>query len=396
MRAPTKILFLALLWSLALRAGPLQAAICTVPGTHSSLAAAVADPSCNPITLGAGDFAGSVTVDRSVTIAGTGLTTRVRGLPEREVLTLTNNATVQLQGLDLLVHADTLSSKAITKAAGATTSMVNVRIATAAPVAPLPPLDDAVALWNFANPVDSLGHQSDFSVTGTFSVGNPVTFGPGFAANADGFAANEGPIGDCGTSYGELYDVAPTHELALAAGGSMTMWARVRMAGLDAHDDIFRFGSADFETLSSYELEFNSQSAQFSVLGSGNVTETAVVHGSVLFPGNWYDIAGVFDATAHQLRVYVHDPGNGQAVGAPASLPVAFSSLGLDTLLNLLFLEAPYNANGCNTGGQLEGAAVWNRALSSEEIQALSQGPGVIFIDGFGSGNTTAWSASVP
>ena len=150
MRAPTKILFLAVLWSLALRAGPARGAACTVPGTHTSLAAAVADPTCNPITLGAGDFAGSVTVHRSVTISGTGTTTRLRGLPEREVLTLTNNATVQLQGLDLLVHADTLASKAITKAGGSSVSMVNVRIATAAQVAPLPPLDDAIALWNFA------------------------------------------------------------------------------------------------------------------------------------------------------------------------------------------------------------------------------------------------------
>ena len=253
-----------------------------------------------------------------------------------------------------------------------------------------------IALWNFANPADSLGHQSDFAVAGTFSVGNAVALNPGFAANADGLAANEGPIGDCGTRYGELYDVAPTHELALAAGGAMTMWARVRLAGLDAHDDIFRFGSAYFDTPSSYELEFNSQSAQFSVLGAGNGSETQVVHGSVLFPGNWYDIAGVFDATAHQLRVYVHDPENGEAIGTPASVAAPFSSLGLDTLLNLLFLEAPYNLNGCNPGGQLEGAAVWNRALSADEVRALSQGPGVLFRDGFETGNTSAWSASVP
>lgn len=396
MRAPIQFLSLALLWSLALRADSLQAAPCTVPGTHASLAAAVADPSCNPITLGAGDFAGSVTVNRSVTISGAGITTRLLGLPEREVLTLTNNATVQLQGMDLLVHADTLASKAITKAGGSSVSMVNVRIATAGQVAPLPPLDDAIALWNFANPADSLGHQSDFEVLGTFSVGNPVVLPPGFAANADGFAASEGPAGNCATSYGELYDPAPTHELVLAAGGSMTMWARVRMDGLDALDDIFRFGSAHFDTPGTYELELSSQSAQFSVLGAGNGAETHVVHGAVLFPGNWYDIAGVFDASAHQLRVYVHDPENGQAVGTPASVAAPFSSLGLDTLLNLLFLEAPYNANGCNLGGQLEGAAVWNRALSAEEVRALSQGPGVLFRDGFETGNTSAWSASVP
>ena len=396
MRAPTKILTLALLWSLTLRADSLQAAACTVPGTHTSLAAAVADPICNPITLGAGDFAGSVTVNRSVTISGTGITTRLRGLPEREVLTLTNNATVQLQGLDLLVHADTLATKAITKAGGSSVSMVNVRIATAGQVAPLPPLDDAIALWNFANPADSLGHQSDFSVYGDFSVGTAVAIASGFAANADGFAAAEGAGGDCGMSFGELYGVAPTHELALAASGSMTMWARVRTDGLDAHDDIFRFGSANTDTLSTYELEFNAQSAQFSVLGAGNGSETHVVHGSVLFPSNWYDIAGVFDSTEQQLRVYVHDPENGQAVGTPASVAVPFASLGLDTLLDLLFLQAPNNANGCVYDALLEGAAVWSRALSADEVQALSQGAGVLFRDGFEAGNTSAWSANVP
>ncbi len=64
--------------------------------------------------------------------------------------------------------------------------------------------------------------------------------------------------------------------------------SRALSAGLDAHDDIFRFGSGDTDTLSTYELELNSQSAQFSVLGAGNGSETHVVHGAVLFPGNWW------------------------------------------------------------------------------------------------------------
>lgn len=387
---------LLLVASLCCSAGVAVAAPCSVPGSHATLAAALANPSCDPITLGSGDFAASLAIDRAVTISGSGsANSRLRGAAELEVLSLLSPAAVHLQDLGLLVHADTLTPQALSKETGATLSMAGVTITTAAPVPPPAPLTDAIALWNFANQVDSAGRESDFNAAGTFELGRQVVFPPGFAANADGFAGAEGPGSDC-FSFGERSSIPAGHELALATAGSVSMWARVRYIGLDAVNDIFRFGDGNDPNLSSYELEIVGQNARFAVLGLGQVGESAVVHGSVLSPGQWYDVAGVFDAATQQIRVSVYDPNIGHQVGSSATAGVPFTSLGLGANLNLLFLEAPFNVNGCNVGGEIEGAAVWARSLTPTEVQMLSQGPGVIFSDGFEAGNTGSWSAVVP
>jgi hypothetical protein len=252
-----------------------------------------------------------------------------------------------------------------------------------------------MAVWNFANQVDSAGRESDFNAVGTFELGRQISFPPGFAANADGFVGAEGSEPGC-VSYGRLPNVPASHELATATAGSVSMWARVRYLGLDASNDVFRFGDDSSAQQSSYELEIVGQQAQFQVLGAGQANESVVVHASTIFPSQWYDISGVFDGSSQQLRVSVYDPNTGQEVGTSVSTAVPFSSLALGPSLDLLFFEAPFNVNGCNVGGEIEGAAVWTRALSPTEVQMLSQGPGVIFSDGFEAGNTGSWSAVVP
>lgn len=375
---------------------PSWGAPCTVPGSHATLAAALADPSCDPITLAAGDFPASFSIDRAVAIVGAGsATTRLRGAAELEVFSLVSPAAVHLENLGLLVHADTVVPQALSKETGATLSMSGVTIATAAPVAPPAPLNDAMAVWNFANQVDSAGRESDFNAVGTFELGRQISFPPGFAANADGFVGAEGPDTNC-VSYGRLPNVPAVHELATATAGSVSMWARVRYLGLGASNDVFRFGDDSSAQQSSYELEIVGQQAQFQVLGAGQANESVVVHASTIFPSQWYDITGVFDGSSQQLRVSVFDPNTGQEVGTSVSTAVPFSSLALGPSLDLLFFEAPFNINGCNVGGEIEGAAVWTRALSPTEVQMLSQGPGVIFSDGFETGNTGSWSAVVP
>ncbi|MBZ0114104.1 MAG: LamG domain-containing protein [Thermoanaerobaculia bacterium] len=367
---------------------------CSVPGSHLTLAEAIADSGCDPITLGVGSFTASVAIDRSLSLLGSGADlTQLVGLLDVGVLSIGSAADVELQGLALSVHADSVQDQALTKAAGATVSLSEVRVSTAPPVVPPPPLDDAVALWNFANEADSLGRESDFATTGTFSVGNVASLSPTFAANADGFVGQEGAAPNCSPSWGSIFDVPGNHELSQVAGGSMTMWARFKMAAFDGIDDLFRFGSIADADQGTYELELDTQRALFSVLGSGDTVETSLQHGTQLSPDSWYDVAGIFDADAHALFILVHDPETGGAVGSPVAEFVSFSTLQLPEDLILLFLEAPFNANGCNTGGQLEMAAVWNRALSFAEVRQLSIDPlaGALFVDGFESGDTTAW-----
>jgi hypothetical protein len=57
---------------LALAAAPLGAALCNVPSVYPTLAAALADPSCDPIQVAAGTFPGSPAIARDVTITGAG------------------------------------------------------------------------------------------------------------------------------------------------------------------------------------------------------------------------------------------------------------------------------------------------------------------------------------
>ncbi|MCL4838039.1 MAG: hypothetical protein KJ058_08750 [Thermoanaerobaculia bacterium] len=62
-----------LLAALLAAAAPLAAAICNVPTTgYPTLAAALADPTCDPIQVAAGTLTESPAITRDVTIAGTG------------------------------------------------------------------------------------------------------------------------------------------------------------------------------------------------------------------------------------------------------------------------------------------------------------------------------------
>lgn len=75
----------------------------------------------------------------------------------------------------------------------------------------------------------------------------------------------------------------------------------------------------------------------------------------------------------------VFDPMTGIEVGSAVTVGVSCFALRMTAFglnkMNLLFLEAPVNANGTNSGGQLELAAVWNRTLSSSEVARLSAVP---------------------
>jgi hypothetical protein len=71
-RGSSGALRLALAAASTLAAQPLGAAVCNVPSAYPTIAAALADPGCNPIQVAAGSFPESPAVVRAVTIAGAG------------------------------------------------------------------------------------------------------------------------------------------------------------------------------------------------------------------------------------------------------------------------------------------------------------------------------------
>lgn len=120
-----------------LLAGAAMAAPCSVPGSHASVALALADANCDPINIAAGDFVVSASVSRPVAIAGAGsAATRLHaGQPGISVFTLAPTANLTLEGLQLLVDAGTPAAMAVSQQPGAQLEMSDVGIGNAVPPA---------------------------------------------------------------------------------------------------------------------------------------------------------------------------------------------------------------------------------------------------------------------
>jgi hypothetical protein len=121
-------------------AAPALGAPCSVPGTHASVGAALADPACNPISVATGDHLVSASIDRAVTVSGAGsnATRLYSGQAGASVLILLPNADVLLEGLALLVEESTSTALALSTSSGAQVSLSDVAIGNAAtPATPL-------------------------------------------------------------------------------------------------------------------------------------------------------------------------------------------------------------------------------------------------------------------
>ncbi len=236
------------------------------------------------------------------------------------------------------------------------------------------PLESALAVWQFGDLNDSRAapQNSALTLVGELAVGNTANTRPIRARNADGYTARED--GTTNSYAGRALGAVGVEELHL--NRSLSLFARVRLEQFNGIDDIARVGNTANASQDYYGLEFDNGRGRFMVQSSGmlagGVDETAVTHAEPLVAGAWYDLTGVFDAVARTLTLYVYDPGAGAAVGAPATLTVAFNALELAAGMNVLFMEAPNNANGHNQGEQLELAAVWDRALTPAEVARLS------------------------
>lgn len=250
---------------------------------------------------------------------------------------------------------------------------------------------DAVGWWQFSGEDSETSPWTNPTAHGSFVIGDTADTSVIAAENKDGYTCTEG----ADTSFGEFTEVPSV--LNDTAAGSMTMFARIRFGGFNGIDDIWRMGKGacgaanglGFGGQETFALELNNGRPRFVVSSDGQVLgsefETLVTHGATLQVNKWYDIAGVFTAdpdlnnpaSQGALTIYVFDPLTAQPVGSAASLAVNFDALETDwtadySRMNVLYLEAPCNANGTNTGAQIELAALWNRPLDESEIAGLS------------------------
>ena len=260
----------------------------------------------------------------------------------------------------------------------------------------LPPLNRAVAMWQFGananandqqTAMDLKGGQSNLSGKWTFRVDQPVDQ-PIRALNSDQRIAESGS----GTTLrneagGAGYGIIPNltgMELLPRPHTSMTLFARVRFTQeFNGVDDILRIGSSPSEHRDTCGLEFvsdgdhqNSARVRFMTLGRDESAEQTLVHQHVVNTKQWYDITAVFEARADsangRMKLYLHDPSTGKQIGEACEREVPYDTLEPGGVQNLLLFVAPGFRNGAQPGAQIDLAAVWHQALSPSDVAALS------------------------
>lgn len=272
----------------------------------------------------------------------------------------------------------------------------------------LPPLNRAVALWQFAansqsgkvvvndaqTANDQKGGQSNLAGKGSLRFDQPVDQ-PIAALNSDQRLLDTGPgrllkNEPGGAGYAIIPNLAGS-ELLPRPQSSLTLFARVRFTQpFNGVDDIFRIGSSPSEHRDTSGLEFiaagdiaseNLQDhdvarARFVTLGKDQQNEQTLVHPHGVKLNHWYDITAVFEslpkAAGGRMTLTLADPNTGRRLGDAATLEVPYDTLAASGVQNLLFFVAPSFRNGSQPGAQMDLAAIWHEALTAPEVATLS------------------------
>jgi hypothetical protein len=104
-------------------------------------------------------------------------------------------------------------------------------------------------------------------------------------------------------------------------------------------------------------------------------------------PQVYTHLAGVYDTTSNDLEIFVNGEYTDTATG-PAGLCVSDA--------HLLIAAARYFAGDFYYEGAIDELRIYDRVLSPEEILELYASQAFVFADGFESGDTSAWFATVP
>ncbi len=243
----------------------------------------------------------------------------------------------------------------------------------------LPPLNDAVALWNMKNEDDYNGppYSNLGGIGGVDVSGEPIT-----AANFNGWA-----------HQGNTYTFFGTDPTELTQAGVMSIFARVKytaidMGGEDGITDIIGAmdGNCEFygnpADVDNYSLRLDNGVPSLQIWGVDpcgvmDPARTIVSSTATLAVDTWYDITGVFDPANDSASIYVYNPVNGSLIDSQ-SISVAFDAI-KTAENNSGGMEFHLFMDACNNDGTLghatalmESAAVWDRALTTQEVADIS------------------------
>jgi len=235
--------------------------------------------------------------------------------------------------------------------------------------------DGLVAYW----PLDEGTGTTTADKSGN---GNDGTFigAPGWDSGKFGGALDFDGIDD-------VVDCGLAPELNFGTGDfSVSLWVKVSVDPGPDTRHVFQKGDDDFD---NWAMEFRDNDGgdiEFEIEdGTDHKVDTDDPHGTGLIDDEWHHIVMMRETV--KLRVYVDGAEDmGVAAEGASNIPADYD---IDTSLGNAFIGANYDGSPDRVGGEnffvglIDDVAVWNRALTAEEVTYLWNN---------GDGNTTALS----
>ncbi|MGB7218689.1 MAG: DUF4038 domain-containing protein [Vicinamibacterales bacterium] len=184
------------------------------------------------------------------------------------------------------------------------------------------------------------------NTTGTLV--NAPTWTTGRYGNALGFVGN---------NYVDL-----GNPLSLRLTGSMTLsaWINISANPFDDAAIVGKVGAAGWQLKTTADTGVRTAGIQISSNGSDSIQRYGT---TVLLPNTWYHIAGVYDAGAQTLNIYVNGVlDNGLLSGTVPAAQV-------DSSFNVNIAQRAGLPGTYNFQGRIDEAHIFNHALSASEIQ---------------------------
>ncbi|MBN1589917.1 MAG: hypothetical protein JW888_10415 [Pirellulales bacterium] len=230
--------------------------------------------------------------------------------------------------------------------------------------------------WVFGNggiDVADEGQASNLTISGL----QPNTKMVVHAKRSNNLGIREGMLPGDTAGYGYISNI---NDGELDITDEVSIFARVNASAFDGVDDIARSNNGGNATTrkDQYALELVDGVPRFIATGSSiSGGETAGIElGQAIETGMWYDITGVYAPTdtGGLMSITVRESETGTLLGI-ASCEVGFSTLWSNEdggRMQLHVFETPGRVNGHQPGLALEQLAIWDRALTDGQIEALT------------------------
>jgi len=238
--------------------------------------------------------------------------------------------------------------------------------------------DGLVAYWSFDELFTEVAEDRVGSLDGTL---HNVYRDSGLAKfrNDVSFTAEAG-------AYIDLSGVGPEHAIS-GPGVTIAGWVNLDLLPSQIAESYAGIFDAVNDNYVLY-LDKVAQELRFKVTNSLGTAARPGIPESLLATGKWVHVAGVFDGDAAEARIYLEGvlvevlPLSGNVRSSPEQIP-AFGRNGSG---------GTASDDSYYFSGDLDDFAIWNRALSTEEIRYLRSNE--IFADGF-EVDISLWSSAV-